>query len=753
MTVISKKILIVAHHYPPHITGVGNIAHNQAKRLVAMGHTVTVVTSETNSKEKSSVVDGVSIVRVKAINIFERWNVPFPIFYPSLLAVLSREVKKADIVHIHDAFYMSSFFAGIFARMYKKIIVLTAHIALIAHPNSLVVAIEKLVYATTGKLLFNLSKSIIVYNDTVEQFLLKKGISQQKIVSIINGVDTAVFHPVDEGKKKILRQKYGLPTDKKIILFVGRYVFKKGFTKVLAAASEEYHLVFVGGDSNLPNTSTVTFLEKLSMDTVAEMYQLADVFILPSESEGFPLSIQEAMASGLPVITSDDKGYARYSLDRHKIYLLNDLTEGTIRTAIQDVINDEQRLMMMRRYSRDYAVENFDWGHSMARLEKLYLHLISEDKIMDIAFVSDAIFPFNKGGKERRLYDITTRLASRGHRVTIYCMKWWDGPRIINNDGVTLHAISRHYGLYTGNRRSILQAILFSSHCFKLLTKKFDVVEVDHIPHLVLFVMKIVCTLRRKRFIATWHEVWGRKYWKSYLGSFLGSIAYRIERISARLPDKIISVSLRTTHDLMATLKTRKEIITIPNAVDIDSIANSAPGVPSDVIFAGRLLPHKHVDTLLMAIAELKQRGTNLMTVIVGDGVQRIYLEGKTKELGIEELVTFTGFFERQDQVYGMMKSSRVLVLPSTREGFGIAVIEANSAGIPVVTIDSDHNASKDLIIEGQNGIVCALDEKALASAIIASINFNKEPSYYREYVKQYDWKEIINKVEESYYA
>src|SRR5664280_750230 len=100
---------------------------------------------------------------------------------------------------------------------------------------------------------------------------------------------------------------------------------------------------------------------------------------------------------------------------------------------------------------------------------------------MKIALVSDAIYPYNKGGKETRIFELSTRLAEAGHDVHIYTMKWWDEPHNQRaENGVTLHAISPKYSLYKDEKRSIKQGILFGLACLRLLRAKFDVAEVDH---------------------------------------------------------------------------------------------------------------------------------------------------------------------------------------------------------------------------------------------------------------------------------
>ena len=370
-----------------------------------------------------------------------------------------------------------------------------------------------------------------------------------------------------------------------------------------------------------------------------------------------------------------------------------------------------------------------------------------------IAMVSDAVYPFNKGGKEKRMYDITTRLVEKGYEVTIYCMQWWPkekGSRIVQ-DGVILEAISPYYPLYAGNRRSIKEAIFFALNCLKLLNKKFDVIEVDHMPHLVLFTVKVVCLLKRKKMFVTWHEVWGKEYWKQYLG-VAGILAYWIEKISVRLPDVIVSVSNHTTSALKNILDTKKQIITITNGLDLKSIENSTPSkLTSDLIFAGRLLPHKNVDVLLKAVSNLKGKKPEISLFVVGEGPELKKLQTLSIELGIQKNVRFFGFFEDHHEVYGLMKSSQIFVLPSTREGFGISALEANACGLPIITTDDEQNATKELIINGQNGTTINLSEDQIAKAVENILNAKKDHSVYPKYAEKYNWDNIIIEVQKAY--
>jgi len=155
---------------------------------------------------------------------------------------------------------------------------------------------------------------------------------------------------------------------------------------------------------------------------------------------------------------------------------------------------------------------------------------------MRIVFVSDAVYPYNKGGKEKRLYELSTRLVNLGHDVHIYTMHWWRTPeKVRNENGVQLHAISHFHDLYRGDRRSISEGILFGLACLKLMFVRFDVLDVDHMPFFPIYSGWLVCLLRGKKLYGTWHEALTVREWVGYMGVG-GYIASAIEQVSIRLP-------------------------------------------------------------------------------------------------------------------------------------------------------------------------------------------------------------------------
>jgi glycosyltransferase involved in cell wall biosynthesis len=109
------------------------------------------------------------------------------------------------------------------------------------------------------------------------------------------------------------------------------------------------------------------------------------------------------------------------------------------------------------------------------------------------------------------------------------------------------------------------------------------------------------------------------------------------------------------------------------------------------------------------------------------------------------------GFLDNHDEIIARMKSAKICVLPSMREGFGIAALEALACGIPVITVDHPANAIQDLI-NGQNGCLCKLTAEDLAATIVMVMAQYKEmkPACIAS-AETFDWDHIVSELESCY--
>ena len=370
-----------------------------------------------------------------------------------------------------------------------------------------------------------------------------------------------------------------------------------------------------------------------------------------------------------------------------------------------------------------------------------------------IAFVSDAILPYHHGGKEVRIRQMTQRIADSAD-VHVYTMKWWDGPSVRREGGITYHAVSRRFPLYVKGRRSLRQAVLFALACLKLFTCRFDVLEADHIPYAQLFVLRLVTRVRGKRLVATWHEVWGREYWREYIGP-VGLLAWWAEWLAARMPDRIIAVSPETAERLRAITGSKVWITVAPNGVDLEAIsAVPQESVGTDLVVVGRLLSHKRIDLLLEAIALLHAHGSPVTCRVVGDGPERTALQERAQALGVAGAVDFRHDVAEEKEVYELVKSARVCAFPSAREGFGLAVLEALACGLAVVTTSAPDNMARHLVVRSQRGTVCEPTVTAFAEALKGALDrFPATPNGGREaeaWLSEYSASAMAERVREA---
>ncbi|MFH5800272.1 glycosyltransferase family 4 protein [Haladaptatus sp. CMAA 1911] len=373
---------------------------------------------------------------------------------------------------------------------------------------------------------------------------------------------------------------------------------------------------------------------------------------------------------------------------------------------------------------------------------------------LKIAYIYDAVYPWVKGGAQKRVWEIARRMAD-DHDVHLYGMRYWDGPSTIERDGVTLHGVCEPTELYAGERRSIPEALYFTERLTApLLRESFDVIDCQSFPYFPCFSAKAHQLLRRSAFVVTWYEVWD-DYWYDYLGR-KGVFGKAVERATVRLPPTIIAISEFVRGNL-TNIGRKRGVDVVPNGIDFYGIDAVEPvGNDWDVIYVGRLSSHKNVDLLLDAILDAEARiGRPLDCGIIGDGPERESLRAYARELGLSDSVTFLGSVESDEEVIGNFKDAELFVLPSTREGFPNTILEANACGVPSVVIDHEDNGGTAVVEDGVTGSIVEFDADALG-AEIASLLANEttgrrmsENAY--EFARRHDWNRIVAEMETVY--
>jgi glycosyltransferase involved in cell wall biosynthesis len=177
------------------------------------------------------------------------------------------------------------------------------------------------------------------------------------------------------GERAQLRDELGLPVDAALVLFVGRFVPKKGFPLAAAAASDDYRIVFVGGDRP-PDVidERLVFLGALPAEEMPRVYRCVDAFVVASVGE-CPLTVLEAMSSGLPVLLNEDPAlHSPWTAGPGVRFV--DLAAGELPGALAEVLADRAAAQAIGAEGRRHVLEAFSWEAHLDRLEAVYRTLL-----------------------------------------------------------------------------------------------------------------------------------------------------------------------------------------------------------------------------------------------------------------------------------------------------------------------------------------------------------------------------------------
>ncbi len=237
---------------------------------------------------------------------------------------------------------------------------------------------QKEKYFTGGGITF-VTPSQWLYRLACQSFL-----GQEEIRMIHNGVNTGVFRP---GSKEALREKYGIRTGKRVLLFLANELrnVMKGFVYLAQALrllehKEDYLLMIVGRTAEIPDICQMYEVKSFGyvkeMEKLREIYAMADLFLLPSMLENYPCVTLEAMACGTPVAAFDTGGIPE-QVDEETGWLVERGNADALAETIQLACRDPELLKKKGEKAREKAEQCFSEEKMLREYRMLYDEILS----------------------------------------------------------------------------------------------------------------------------------------------------------------------------------------------------------------------------------------------------------------------------------------------------------------------------------------------------------------------------------------
>ena len=296
------RILLVTHFYPAHGGGVERVAEQLARHMQAQGHELTWAAGDNDPPPGAEVA---AALPMRAFNALEDLTgFPYPLWSPGSLRRLARAIHASDAVHVHDAIYLGSLAAAWLAGRAAKPLIVTQHIGTVPLPAGLRPALA-LVNRLGARVVLRRARGVAFISPVVQRYFESLTGPSARYRHVPNGVDGTLFRPSMRPRAAI-KEALGLDPAQPVLAFVGRFVPKKRLhllKEMAEQAPQHWQWLIVGQGPEDPRAwglPNVRVREAMPHADLAEHYRAADLLVLPSHGEGFPLVVQEAMACGLP---------------------------------------------------------------------------------------------------------------------------------------------------------------------------------------------------------------------------------------------------------------------------------------------------------------------------------------------------------------------------------------------------------------------------------------------------------------------
>ncbi|MEF8852159.1 MAG: glycosyltransferase family 4 protein [Haloarculaceae archaeon] len=318
---------------------------------------------------------------------------------------------------------------------------------------------------------------------------------------------------------------------------------------------------------------------------------------------------------------------------------------------------------------------------------------------MRVAFVSMETTHHRDTDGSRRVERVARHLADRGHDVTVYCSRWWDGyAETITRDDVD----------YRGVTASPTAPSFVVRIPPLLALDRPDVVHVRPDPPSGVLASSLGGTLARAPVVAEW------------FGDEPVADARFYER-AATSPDAVVTPSEMVRTEVRELGATDEATHVVPESIDMSLVRRVEPAEDVDVVYAHPLNSTANVESLLLGLAELRDREWS--ATIIGEGPERERYEDQARDLRIDDRVTFAGACDL-DRRLALYKRAHTFVQTAYRSYFATEFLRALACGCVGILEYQAESSAHELVREHERSYRVT-DPESLADAIVDAAEFD----------------------------
>lgn len=368
------KIAMIGHkRIPSREGGIEIVVEQLSTRMVKLGHQV-VCYNRKGHHVSGSEFDGKTLSEYKGVKLKNAWTIDkkgLAALTSSLCAAIKAALGQYDIVHFHAEGPCAMLWIP---KLFGKRCIATIHGLDWQRAKWRGFSSKYIKFGE--KIAVKYADEIIVLSEGVRRYF--QDTYSRQTVFIPNGVTEPIVC-----KPQIIKEKYSLNKDS-YFLFLGRLVPEKGILYLIEAFKQlrtDKKLVIAGGSSDTNkflqelklismNDNRIIFTGFVQGKTLKELYSNAYVYVLPSDLEGMPLSLLEAMSYGNCCVVSDIAECAEVVEDKAVIFQKSNV--GQLREILQDLCDHPNRVKWYKNTAYDFICQKYNWDDVVNKTLDLY---------------------------------------------------------------------------------------------------------------------------------------------------------------------------------------------------------------------------------------------------------------------------------------------------------------------------------------------------------------------------------------------